>query len=59
MNGFKVYTTSNIAFNTDISYSKQIFIPNEIIHVEIKLTLTKAMMDSLGLFTIKLNVLGV
>ena len=59
MDGFKVYTTSNIAFNTVTTYSKQTFKPGETIKVEVKLTIVKATMNSHNLFTIKLNVLGV
>jgi hypothetical protein len=59
MDGFRVSTTSNIAFNTATTYSKQIFNPGETIKVEVKLTVVKAAMNSRGLFTIKINVLGV
>lgn len=59
MDGFRVYTTSNIAFNTVTTYSKQIFNPGETIKAEVKLTIVNAHMNSLGLFTIKINVLGV
>ena len=59
MDGFRVYMRSNIVFNTVTTYSKQTFTPGETISVEVKLTIVKAAMNSHGLFTIKINVLGV
>jgi hypothetical protein len=59
MDGFRVSTTSNIAFNIVTTYSKQTFNPGETIKSEVKLTVVKAAMDTIGLFTIKINVLGV
>jgi uncharacterized membrane protein len=59
IDGLKISTTNNIAFNIATTYSKQTFNPAETIKAEVKLTITKATMNSLGLFTIKINVLGV
>jgi hypothetical protein len=59
MDSFKVSTTSNIAFTTTTTYSKQTINPGETIKAEVKLTITKVPMKLFGLFTIRINVLGV
>lgn len=59
MDGVTSSTTNNIAFNTATTYSKQVFNPDQTIKTEVRLTITKVAKNSLGLFTIKIKVLGV